>query len=316
MSGRSLQCSREHYPKTFLMKGSYLTGRGQQDTQKAKGYFFHAVLGLLGEKCQCLKWQAGLGVLDGTVLPVQAGQRSVVCVKSGGAVEIPRCSGVDLSSELQLRRKKGMPSLPRDEDTPGPLGSGSIFKTPRCCSPPSFIPLTWVPTPHWVVKWSRHLFPTSYLRRRRMLIKTMGSSKQGTLGFSFYRNSVLLSPFNTLLCLLTDSIPGDVDGSDLSCQCSFSCPAKSVWCTPGNNSHWVLCQDSSENFANSSVSLHLSLGVVTDCQTKQISGAAGLYLLWITDVWGGLVQRHPEILQTTDTQVSPIKWCSVYIELT
>lgn len=59
-----------------------------------------------------------------------------------------------------------------------------------------------------------------------MLIKTMGSPKQGTLGFGFYRNSVLLSPFNTFLYLLTDSIPGDVDGSDLSCQCSFSCPAK------------------------------------------------------------------------------------------
>ena len=148
MSDKFLQCTREYYPTIFPMKGSYLIRCGQWDTQEGKGYFFLPVLGLLGEKCQCLKWQAGLGVLDGTILSVQAGQRSVVCVKSGSAVEIPRCSGVDLSSELQLRRKKGMPSLPRDEDTPGPRESVSIFKTPRCCSPPSFIPLTWVPTPH------------------------------------------------------------------------------------------------------------------------------------------------------------------------
>lgn len=175
---------------------------------------------------------------------------SVVSVKSGSVVEIPRCSGVGLSSEKQPRRKKGMPSLPRDENTQGYWWNGRIFKTPHYCSPPTFILLTWVPTPHQVVKWSRHLFPTAYLRRRRMLIKTMGSPKQGTLGSGFYRNSVLLSPFNTSFCLLTNSIPGDVDGSDLSCQCSFLSPAKAVWCMPGNNSHWLLCQDSSENFAS------------------------------------------------------------------
>lgn len=174
---------------------------------------------------------------------------SVVSVKSGSVVEIPRCSGVGLSSEKQPRRKKGMPSLPRDENTQGYWWNGRIFKTPHYCSPPTFILLTWVPTPHQVVKWSRHLFPTAYLRRRRMLIKTMGSPKQGTLGSGFYRNSVLLSPFNTSFCLLTNSIPGDVDGSDLSCQCSFLSPAKAVWCMP-DNSHWLLCQDSSENFAS------------------------------------------------------------------
>lgn len=122
-----------------------------------------------------------------------------------------------------------MPSLPRDEDIPGALGKWKQLLNSSLLLPTHLYSFNL--GPHTTLSgevWSRHLFPTSYLRRRRMLIKTMGSPKQGTLGFGFYRNSVLLSPFNTFLCLLTDSIPGDVDGSDLSCQCSFSCPAKAV----------------------------------------------------------------------------------------
>lgn len=76
----------------------------------------------------------------------------------GGVVKIPRCSGVGLNSERQQRRKRGILS-PRGEQAQGVLGNERIFKTPHLCSPPTFILLTWVPTPQSGEVVQASLFP-------------------------------------------------------------------------------------------------------------------------------------------------------------
>lgn len=233
------------------MKGSSPIHSGQQGylRQERNASSMQLFFCLIGTKFQCLKWLVGLSALDGPIPSVEAGYRSVVCAKSGGCGQNPKMfwSWSELRAAAEEEERNSFSKRWAGSWGPGEWtylqNSPSLFSTHL---------YSFNLGPHTTEWWSGPgiSFPTSYLRRR-MLIKTMGSPKQGTLGSGFYRNAVLLSPFNTSLCLLTNSIPGDVDGSDLSCQCSYLSPAKAVWCIPGNNSHWVLCQDSSEDFAGS-----------------------------------------------------------------
>lgn len=48
-----------------------------------------------------------------------------------------------------------------------------------------------------------------------MLTKTNGEPRPGHLGLKFYRNQVIPSPSNTFPSSLTNSLLGDVDGSDI-----------------------------------------------------------------------------------------------------